>query len=219
MNEYIPVIVISVVMGTIARLNLLKADYRQYPSYPQGYISHLTLGLIAASLGAVAIPAIIEKDFAAVTFLSLAATQFRDIRNMERESLKNMEETELVPRGKAYIEDIAKAFESRNYISLITSLSTSLFLQLYSSIMDSDVKVYTQMIIGAIIGIITIIVLNYFSKVKVIGDIAEVQPAKIKFKGPLLCVENIVIMNVGFRESQKIILEKAMGVMIVPKDD
>src|SRR5690554_4781680 len=219
MNEYIPVIVISVVMGTIARLNLLKADYRQYPSYPQGYISHLTLGIVAASLGAVAIPAIIEKDFAAMTFLSLAATQFRDIRNMERESLRNMEETELVPRGKAYIEDIAKAFESRNYIALLTALSTSFFLQLYRSFFNSEVNPYLQIFLGSIIGVIMMMLLIGFSKGKIIKDIADVKPAKINFKGPLLCVDDIVIMNVGFRDSKKIILEKAMGLIIIPKDD
>ena len=42
---------------------MMKSDYRQYPTYPRGYLSHFTLGFIAAGLGAVAVPALIEKNF------------------------------------------------------------------------------------------------------------------------------------------------------------
>ena len=49
----------------------------------------------------------IEKDFSAITFLTLAATQFRDVRNMERNTLQQLDGYELVPRGNTYIEGIA----------------------------------------------------------------------------------------------------------------
>lgn len=75
-------------IGTISRIVLLKNDYRNYPGYPHGYVTHISLGFIAAALGAVAVPALVEKEYTAVTFLALAAQQFREIRNMERESLK-----------------------------------------------------------------------------------------------------------------------------------
>lgn len=219
MENYIPMITISIIMGTIARTSFLKIDYRQYPSYPKGYISHLTFGIIAAALGAVAIPALMEKDFQAITFLSIAATQFREVRSMERESLSNLEDTELVPRGRAYIEDIAKAFESRNYVAMLTAIITGLAIQLYISFIDAQGEIYMQIIIGVIAGILSVIVLNRFTTGKVVEDIADVVPAKLYFKGPLLCVENIAIMNVGFEDSQKIILEKGMAVLIKPKDD
>lgn len=219
MNEYIPVISIAIIMGVLARINLLKTDYRQYPSYPQGYISHLTLGIVAASLGAVAIPALLEKDFSAMTFLALAASQFREIRNMERESLVNLEETELVSRGKAYIEDIAKAFESRNYVAMLTALITSLSTQLYIIFIDNKAKFYIQYLIGGIIGFICIIILSNITKGKMISDIADVKQGEINFKGPLLCVDNIVIMNMGLDDSKKILQDKAMAVKIIPKDD
>ena len=34
--------------GSIARLIMLRSDYRQYPSFPHGYVIHMSLGVIAA---------------------------------------------------------------------------------------------------------------------------------------------------------------------------
>lgn len=67
----------------------------------------------------------IEKDFSAITFLTLAATQFRDVRNMERNTLQQLDGYELVPRGNTYIEGIALVFESRNYLAMLTSFVTT----------------------------------------------------------------------------------------------
>jgi len=47
---------------------------------------------------------------------------FRDVRKMERDSLKDLENTEYTARGNAYIDGIAKTFEARNYFALIVSL-------------------------------------------------------------------------------------------------
>lgn len=41
-----------------------------------------------------------------------------------------MEATELVPRGAAYIENIAKIFEARNYIAMAVAALTSLAVYL-----------------------------------------------------------------------------------------
>jgi len=208
MSKYLAVVAMGVVMGVTARLYMLRVDYRQYPSYPQGFLIHISLGLIAAFLGAVAVPALIAKQYTAVTFLALAAQQFRDIREMERESLENIEDTELVPRGSAYIEDIAKAFESRNYLAILTSLSSSVTLQFSGNIPAA-----------VLAGMATILVLSLMAKRKKLRDIAVVRPAEIHFKNSLLCVENIIIMNVGRTESRKIIEEKGLAAIIEPKDD
>ena len=66
-------------MGFLARLYMLRTDYRQYPSYPQGYVIHLSVGLIASFLGAVALPALLAENYEAATFLALAATQLREV--------------------------------------------------------------------------------------------------------------------------------------------
>lgn len=91
-TQYIVLIVTSVIAGSLARAFTLQEDYRQYPSYPNGYLIHLITGFIAAALGAVAIPAIMTKNFVAVTFLALAIQQFRDVRKMEFNSLQNLEQ-------------------------------------------------------------------------------------------------------------------------------
>src|SRR5690606_7288743 len=118
-------IAVGSMAGILARLLLLKLDYRQYPGYPHGYISHLSLGAIASALGAVAVPALLNKDYTAFTFLALAGQQFWEIRNIERESLRNLEDLRLEKRGNAYIEGIARTFDARNYLVMATAFFSS----------------------------------------------------------------------------------------------
>ncbi len=70
---------------------MLRTDYRQYPTYLHGKIIHIALGFIASGLGAIAIPALMEENFTAITFLTVAASQFRDVRNMERTTLTELD--------------------------------------------------------------------------------------------------------------------------------
>lgn len=82
-------------------------------------------------------PALLQEEFTAITFLTLAATQFRDVRNMERNTLTQMDSYELVSRGSTYIEGIAIAFESRNYIVIFTALLTTsayAFLSIWAAV-------------------------------------------------------------------------------------
>jgi uncharacterized protein len=71
-TEPVMMILTAIAVGTIARIVTVKEDFRQYPSYPNGYLTNLVTGFVAASLGAVAIPALMTKNFIAVTFLTLA---------------------------------------------------------------------------------------------------------------------------------------------------
>jgi uncharacterized protein len=59
---YIFLILIPVLCGTVARYMTLIIDYRQYPNYPNGYLIHLVTGFISSGIGAIAIPAILEKN-------------------------------------------------------------------------------------------------------------------------------------------------------------
>lgn len=150
-TEHIVMILTAIVIGTLARILTIKEDFRQYPSYPNGYMIHLLTGFVAAALGAVAIPALMTKNFVAVTFLALAIQQFRDVRKTERESLKDLDNTEYTFRGDAYIDGIAKTFEARNYFALIVSFVTSLTIQL----IDSNAA-WINVISGAIVGLIVL---------------------------------------------------------------
>lgn len=201
-------IALGILFGTLARAYMLRSDYRQYPGYPHGFVTHISLGFIAAALGSVAIPAIVAKDFAAVTFLALAASQFREIRNMERESLTALEEAELIPRGLDYIEGIARVFEARNYLVMVTALLTS------------GVFYFTRWPLLAIfVGFAMVLTTGILMRGKVVGNIAEVKVGKIHFEGPLLMVDEIALMNVGLPKLREKILNDGLGVVIHPKDD
>jgi hypothetical protein len=205
-HEFIAVIV-GVIFGTIGRIYMLRIDYRQYPSYPHGYLTHLSLGFIAAALGAVALPALAGQDYVAVTFLALAAQQFREIRNMERETLAQLERNELIPRGLDYIEGIAKVFETRNYLVMATALISSSITLIFS---------WPQ---GFVAGVLSLITLKYLMRGSNIADICEVVPVKFRFQGAMLTLEKIVVMNVGLPEAREKLLKEALCVKLKPKDD
>ncbi|MGM0501475.1 MAG: YIEGIA family protein [Bacillota bacterium] len=211
-------IVSGILLGTIARLVMLKIDYRQYPGYPHGYIIHLTLGFIAAALGALVIPALIEENYVAVTFLVLAAQQFRDVRKGERTFLSELEETELVSRGQAYIEGIAKVFEARNYLAMITAFVTTLGYYLFNTFKYSSLNLLG----GLGLGWVTAFLLYKLMSEKTIGDIAKISIVDLEFSGPRqknIVIDEVVIMNVALNESLKKWEKDGVGIIVAPKDD
>jgi hypothetical protein len=193
--------------GFAARCLMLRSDYRQYPAYPHGYVTHLSLGLIAALLGALAVPALLEREFTAVTFLSLAATQFRDIREIERETLSKLDISNLVARGPDYIEGIARVFEARNYLVMLIAL------------LVSGLTYLTNVLAGIIMGAFALLGALRLMRGPVIGQIATVRPGRISFKGPNLFVEDIHFMNLAREEVRRTVLARGLGVVIEPFDD
>jgi len=154
-------ILTGTIVGFIGRWWMLKGDIRQYPTYPNGYLIHLTTGFIAAAIGAVAYPALITKNYTAVTFLVLAIQQFRDIRKMEKESLHDMEKDAYFPRGPSYIDGIAKTFEARNYIVMISSVVTTVTIFILKTYITNKFILIT---IGVILGFITVYLLKQYTK-------------------------------------------------------
>ena len=200
-------IVFGVILGTLARYLMLKSDYRHYPSYPHGVITHISLGFIAAVLGSVAVPALMAKEFTAVSFLALAAQQFREVRTIEREMLFNLDKSELVQRGPDYIEGIARVFESRNYLVIFTSLIVS------------SVTLFTHWIFGLVAGALAVLASNRLMSGRRVGEIARVRTGDIEFKGANIFVEDIHIMNIGGDETREILGKRAVGVIIEPIND
>lgn len=197
-------IMLGVAFGICSRLIMLRTDYRQYPTYPHGRIIHISLGVIAASLGAVAIPALYKKDFTAITFLTLAAQQFRDVRKMERDTLTQIDSMELVSRGTTYIEGIAMVFEGRNYLVILTSLLTSL------SSLALDLP------FGFLIGGLTLVLVHFLKSGKSISHIAKTELVDVRMEGPDLFVGDIYIMNVGLSSNQQIIADRGLGLILTP---
>lgn len=214
-TQYVVLIVTAILTGSFARAHTLKEDYRQYPSYPNGYLIHLITGFVAASLGAVAIPALMTKNFVAVTFLALAIQQFREVRKIEFNSLRNLEQTEYTHRGAAYIDGIAKTFEARNYIALTVAFTTALTIQMVNSKL-----IWVNIISGIVTGLIILIVLKKVSKGKTVGDIAQVKPGKIEVRGSELYVDGIYVTNLlGTDNSRKLFREEGIAVVIYPNEE
>lgn len=209
---YLLTIILGTLGGLSARFYMLRRDYRQYPSYPQGWAIHLFIGFIGGFLGSIIVPSILEKEFGAVSFFLLAAAQFREVRNVERSSLEKMEETELVARGSAYIEGIARVFEARNYLSIITALFVSIASELLAF------NVYWR-VLGAIVTcVITAGILNKLMRGPSIGDIADIQLAEIVFDGPILDIGGVKVANIGLIQVRNIYSEQALAAEIIPKD-
>jgi uncharacterized membrane protein YeaQ/YmgE (transglycosylase-associated protein family) len=206
MSEYTYPILFGVVIGTLTRIYMLKTDYRQYPTYLHGKIIHIALGFIAAGLGTVAVPSIMEEDFTAITFLTLAASQFREVRKMERDTLAQLDDFELVSRGNTYIEGIAVAFEGRNYLVIFTS-----FISTFSYIVWN---IWAGLLAG-LIGLLISRKLMSGGKLKDIVDIEFFEP---RFEGAGLYIDNIYIMNIGIPERQKEVLKYGMGFILTPKN-
>lgn len=207
MKEYGIILLVGITAGFAARWLMLRNDYRHYPTYPHGHLTHLALGFVAASLGAVAVPAISKPDYVAVTFLVLAAQQFRDIRNMERETLNKLEESKIIKRGPDYIEGIARVFEARNYLCILTALASSAAAHTGGWLW------------GCAAGIVCIALSLKLMSGSYIGEIAEVIPGKVHFNNSLLMVDDVVIMNVGLSSTRSKIQNEGLGVIIKPKND
>ena len=206
MNHYTFPILLGMLVGIITRLIMLKTDTRQYPTRLHGKIVHIAMGFIAAILGAVAIPSIMKKDFSALTFLTLAASQFRDVRNMERNTLQQLDGFELVPRGSTYIEGIALVFESRNYLAMMAAFVTTFAYFAFNS-----------PIAGVIAGIASFFAAKALMSGGRLQDIVEIEHVPLRFDGAGLYIDNIYIMNIGLPARQKEIMQYGMGFLLKPK--
>ncbi|HHY10377.1 MAG TPA: hypothetical protein GX528_07410 [Firmicutes bacterium] len=210
--EYLVTLVTASLAGFFARWYMLRRDYRQYPSYPQGWAVHLFLGFIGALIGAVIVPAFLEKEFAAVSFLLLAASQFREVRSVERDTLKAVESTEMVSRGDAYIEGIARVFEARNYLAIWVSLGVGITSEFFKGLG------ILRLSAAALVGLGLAHLLNRLMRGDLIGDVAGVELAQIKWEGPLLTIGDKIMTNVGLEKAREIYKKRGLAAVIKPKN-
>lgn len=196
-------------LGFFGRWWLLRGDIRQYPSIPNGYFIHLTTGFVAAAIGSVAYPALIFKNFTAVTFLTLAIQQFRDIRKTEKTALESIETENYFPRGRTYIDGIAKTFESRNYIVMIAAATTTILAFNLKSVTSSHTLNCLLAVIG---GCLILYVLKHITKGHILYDIITVEETPISFsKNHDLMVGDTFVMNVGLPATRQRILDNGVG--------
>lgn len=207
---------VALILGVLSRLIVLRIVNRQQPTLPQDYIEQLILSFIASALGAIAFPALLDKEFAALTFLSVGIQQFQEVASEEELTLSNIEPNELVNKGITYIHDISKNYEVRNYLSIFSSLAGSMAFILCNNILKFN---FIMCVISAIIA--TGIVGYIFKKIlsnKSLEDIVDVEVVPIEFDGALLKIGGVVITNVGLENSRKRYLKKGIGLKVIPKD-
>ncbi len=199
--------IVGFIAGFVSRLISLKSGRSHYPGYPAGYISQLALAVIAAMIGSSIITSLIGKEFTAATFLTLAATQFRDVRNTERTTLQQEEQLLLVSRGPGYIEGIAITYEARNYLAMLVAL------------IGSGLTFAGGLIVGIVGSLIVIVIAQIFMAGKHVGDLIDVQPAKISFqKGSLLFAGDVMMMEVGLPHPRERYEKEGMAVVLTPKN-
>ena len=209
---------IGIIIGVITRLIMLNLDQKQYPTQPNVLISQLVLAFVASSLGALLVPALIERSYTSITFLSLAGEQFRQVRENRRDTLTELEEKQLVKRGNAFIEEIAKTYEVRNYMCIITSFATVGFYYLITS--EFNVSQNIGLIISTLVGIALAFILKRILRRDSIGDIADVKIVDISFENEsILKVGGLSgITNVGLKKDRDRFLKYGVGIEIIPKD-
>ncbi len=209
---------VGLVIGLISRLIMLNINERQYPTQPNILASQVVLAFVSSSLGALLIPALISRSYTSITFLSLAAEQFRKVRENRRDTLRDLESSQLVSRGGSFIEEIAKTYEVRNYLCIVTSFMTvGCFHLLSSELKLSDT---VAVIVSTIAGLSLAYFLRRVLSRDSIDDIAEVSIVDIEFvEGTLLKVGDLKgITNVGLKKDRERYLEKGIGIKITPRD-
>lgn len=153
-------------------------------------------------------------NYTAVTFLALALQQFRDVRKIGKESLKDLENTEFTPRSDAYIDGITKTFEARNYIALLVSLTTGVMIMATKSLIPAFHLGLGVPAGGALAFFLT---LRRFSQDKTIEDIAHITLGKIEIKKAELYVDDIFVSNlIGTKTAQDLLSTEGLAAVIEP---
>ncbi len=208
--------IVAMVLGILCRALVLRVTDKQYPTRPQDYLEQIITSGLASSLGAIALPALMDKEFSALTFFAIAIQQFQGLAEQERITLENIDGDEIVPKGSSYVEEIASTYEARSYISLLSSLVASgLFILCSNRFKFGFILCTIVATIGA--SIVGILIRRYLRRDS-IGDIADIYPAKIHFYESMLKVNDVDIASIGLKDTRKRYLKEAIAIEIVPRN-
>lgn len=208
--------IVALFIGILCRGLVLRVTDKQYPSRPQDYLEQIIISGLSASLGAIAFPALIDKEFSALTFFAVAIQQFQGLSQEEKITIENIDNDEVVPKGAAYIEEISSTYESRSYISLFSSLVASV-IYIYCA-RAYKLTFLPCTILAAIGGVIVGFIFRRYLRRSSIGDIADVVEAKISFEGPILKVNDVFINNIGLEDTRSKYLKDGIAIEVIPKD-
>uniref|UniRef100_UPI002FCDCA0A YIEGIA domain-containing protein n=1 Tax=Clostridioides difficile TaxID=1496 RepID=UPI002FCDCA0A len=159
---------------------------------------------------------LIDKEFAALTFFVVAIQQFQGLAEQERITLKNIDNEELVPKGDAYVEEIASTYESRSYISLFSALVSSIVYIVFAR--KYGLSFFYCTILAIVSGAIVGLIFRRFLRRNSIADIADIVPAKISFEGPILMVNGVIITNIGLESTREKYRNECLAIEVIPRD-
>ena len=208
--------IVALFIGILCRGLVLRVTDKQYPTRPQDYLEQIIVSGLAASLGAIAFPALIDKEFSALTFFAVAIQQFQGISQEEKITIENIDNSEVVPKGAAYIEEISSTYESRSYISLFSSLVASVIYLYFARAYKFGFLPCT--ILAIIGGVIVGLIFKRYLRRRSVGDIADVVEAKINFEGPILYVNDVYISNIGLDATKDRYINEGIAIEVIPKD-
>ena len=205
---------VAVLLGTLCRLLVLRISDRQYPTRPQDYIEQIIMAGLTSALGGIALPALIDKEFSALTFLAVGIQQFQGLSKQEKITLNNIDEDELVPKGVTYIEEIASTYEVRSYVSLFAALCSSIGYILVAKRFGENILICTA--VAAILALIVGLIFRRILRRNSINDIADIKEAKLYFDGPIMKVNDVVITNIGLKQTREKFLKGGIALEVVP---
>ena len=208
---------VAVLLGTLCRLLVLRISDRQYPTRPQDYIEQIIMAGLTSALGGIALPALMDKEFSALTFLAVGIQQFQGLSKQEKITLNNIDEDELVPKGVTYIEEIASTYEVRSYVSLFAALCSSIGYILVAKRFGENILICTA--VAAILALIVGLIFRRILRRNSINDIADIKEAKLYFDGPIMKVNDVVITNIGLKQTREKFLKGGIALEVVPKDE
>ena len=80
-----------------------------------------------------------------------------------------------------------------------------------------DASILTCTLLAILGRVIVALIFRRLLRRKSVNDVADIYMAKISFDGPILKVNDIVMTNIGLKDSRKKYLEKGLAIEIVPK--
>ena len=128
---------------------------------------------LTSALGGIALPALMDKEFSALTFLAVGIQQFQGLSKQEKITLNNIDEDELVPKGVTYIEEIASTYEVRSYVSLFAALCSSIGYILVAKRFGENILICTA--VAAILALIVGLIFRRILRRNSINDIADIK--------------------------------------------
>ena len=189
----------------LARAILLLIDRGPFPTYPHGRINYLFLGFVAAVLGALSPAALLTADYTAGVFLGIGIGQFHTVRQMDRSMLLSLEDAELVPRGKAYVEGLALMVETRNYLAMLAAVVGSALTLIFGAF------------VGAVAGVAVACLTTWFARLgRTVGAVCDVGEAPVAHDGSAISVGGTPVWWEPPAEALAA-LPRAIGLVVRPR--